>query len=290
MKKVLVAEIGQSTIVLNAFGDLDNGSPKLLDQVVVPSGGLGAGSSDSTKIVQTLKKALSLLEEKMGLVQGADVEVHLVTSLKEEAMNESGLGDFSFNGGILTTSEAIQKILDVLSEEVGDVLILDVGGGATGIYLMQRHQSTSIGIGLGVYRGALSIVQRIGEADIESRYGKEWRSLVQPVPKTDKEIAFGRELISHALQDTVFEFCAVEARDLVNLRWVIGTGGALANLPGGMEIIKEALTHCREISWPKDGFPVLIDQDNVLASLGALTENYRGGAWQLLLESLGVDS
>jgi hypothetical protein len=85
-------------------------------------------------------------------------------------------------------------------------------------------------------------------------------------------------------------YFVLHSRDLTNLRWVIGTGNALTTLPGGAEVIRESLMHCGSITFPEAGFPILIDQDNILTSLGAFSGIYPHAAWQLLLESLGVDS
>lgn len=193
----------------------------------------------------------------------------------------------------------LRSLSRIFLERVGEVLILDVGGGSTDIYLFARNQSVRVGRGLGIYQNAKSIVAQIGEDNIIDRYGSDWEVLVKPIPKTAKEISFGRELATFALQKTLIDFCSsysspaessMPKLDLSQLRWVIGTGGALNNLPGELEIIKEALMHCQGINFPEDGFPVLLDRDNILASLGALEVRDEDGIWELLLESLGVDS
>ena len=301
MKKVVVAEIGKSTLVLNAFGDIDTSSPRLLGQVVARSG---------------LKSALTLLEKDIGALDGEHVEIHIVSSLDQntlvqEILSHDELGDLNrflkttntdkeeFGKKIVATAQAIMNLSRLFLEEVGEVLILDVGGGSTDIYLFRRDHLPRVTQGLGIYQDAKSIVTQIGEQDINVRYGLNWEELVKPIPKTTEEIALERELAAYTLQKAMLDFCRSNlsqaerfdhALDLTQLRWVIGTGGALNYLPGGLEMISEALSHCREVGFPEDGFPILLDRDNILASLGALKDQYRNGVWQLLLESLGVDS
>lgn len=259
MKKVLVAEIGESIIALNAFGDLDHAEAKHLSQVVL--------ASENQGLEQTLQKALILLEDKLGgPVLNRDTDIYLLTSSQEGAVSRKPFGEAKVKG-TLSTKIALQNIAGIVLEEVGDVLILVGGEEGTGLYLMQKNRSF------------LSI-QNVREDDMETR----------SLPETEREIVLAREGMTKALQDAVLSFCQGEAQDLRHLRWVIGTGGILTQTPGESEMIREALTLCRKIDWPQDGYPVLIDQYNILTSLGALTENYRQGMWQLLLESLGVDS
>lgn len=253
MKKVLVAEIGESIIALNAFGDLDHAEAKHLSQVVLASKNQG--------LEQTLQKALILLEDKLGgPVLNSETDIYLISSSREETVNGKVFGEANLRR-TLSTHTAFHNMVEILLEEVGDTLILAGDEEATGLYLIQKDRSFLSGRGAGVYGG-----------------------------ETEREIALAREVMTTALRDAVLRFCQGEARDLRHLRWVIGTGGVLTQTPGESEVVREALSQCQEITWPQDGYPVLIDQYNILTSLGALPENYRRGAWQLLLESLGVDS
>jgi hypothetical protein len=313
VKKAIVAEIGKSTLVLNAFGDINTTTPKRLGQVVVRSG---------------LKNAIALLERDIGPLDEEQTEIYIVSSLKEptsvqeivhhekpadkrQDLNSSGelnvvehkgglnIDNFKIGNKILATDQAITNLSSLFLQQVGDVLILDVGGGSTDIYLFQRNQPLRLSQGLGIYQDAKTIVKEIGEQDIKSRYGSDWLTLVKPIPETAEEIALGRELAAYALEKTIRNFCRSDSQrtqlgnpviDLTQLRWVIGTGGAFSHLPGGVEMIREACNHCLELAFPEEGFPVLIDQDNILASLGPFSNRYADAGWQLLLESLGVDS
>lgn len=266
MKKVLVAEIGHSTLILTAFGDLDTDSPLLLGQEVTNLG---------------FEKGLSLLEKDIGVPDTEYLECYIVSSIEQEGLQQviKTLDHTGKANKIVKTHEAIINISSLFLEEVGDVLILDGDRGSINLYLIQKNQSPLLGE--------------------HFEPNQDLRTWVSSTPKTAKEIAARREHTAQALQEAVLHFCSQgspdsldshSSRDLTKLRWVIGTGSALTTLPGGLEMIRESLAHCSQVTFPEAGFPILIDRDNILTSLGALSDTYRQGVWQLLLESLGVES
>lgn len=287
MKKVLVAEIGLTTLSLTAFGDLDIDRPLLLGQENTCFG---------------LEKGLTLLEKDIGASDTEYLECTIVSSLGQgelqqvikdldraekanleinfmgEIPQQEGMAEQWLEAKILKTHEAIGNLSSLFLEEVGEVLILVGDKGSVDLYLIQKNKPLLIGRG--------------------PETGQDNRARVSPTPKTAEELAFEREHTAQTLRETILTFCqgypdsltSHSTRDLTGLRWVIGTGSALTSLPGGLEVIRESLAHCTRVNFPEAGFPILIDRDNILTSLGAFSNTYREGAWQLLLESLGVDS
>ncbi len=300
MKKVLVAEIGQSTLVLSAFANLNTDTPLLIGQVVTDFG---------------LREGLSLLEKDIGALNTEDLECFIVSPLGQEQLQQV-FKTSNYRGKVKTTRaapdeisepmgmleqwskaeivkpfEAIRNLSSVFLEEVGEVLILDSDGGSVNLYLMQRDKPSCVGEGPEVSQGSRSWVNSTLKAKPTFTIDFE--------PKTAEELAAHMDETAQTLREAIQDFCSQGSdsslapgsiRDLTNLRWVIGTGNALTTLPGGVEVIRESLMHCSSITFPEAGLPILIDQDNILTSLGALSGIYPHGAWLLLLESLGVDS
>lgn len=288
MKKVLVAEIGHTTIILTAFGDLDTDHPLLLGQENTYFG---------------LEKGIRLLEKDIGVSDPEYLECYIVSALEQEGLQQvieildlkekdnierdfagetsqrGGMAERWFEAKILKPHEAIDNFSSVFLKEVGEVLILK-GDRASSIdlYLIQENKPLHVGRATGTSLGS--------------------RARVNPPPRTAEELATEMEYTAQTLQEAIHTFCqgssdvltAHSTRDLTQLRWVIGTGSALATLPSGLEVIRDSLVHCDLVKFPEAGFPILIDRDNILMSLGALTDRYHKGAWQLLLESLGIDS
>jgi len=78
-----------------------------------------------------------------------------------------------------------------------------------------------------------------------------------------------------------------EGKDLTAVRFIVGTGGALTRLPRHREILARAAGYGKGMElFPKAEARVLVDNDYIMASLGALSRRYPDDARKLLLNSL----
>lgn len=221
------------------------------------------------------------------------------------------------NGSIRPTPEAVLQAAKLVYEEAGDVLIFDVGGATTDVHSVttgaEENQRLALAPeplakrtvegDLGVYVNASRVAELLGE-DFRRRRGEDWQKNLRPIPETVEEITLSAELTAAALNAALrrhvgrFRYyyggfgriTRVEGRDLTRIRWVIGTGGALIRLPNGMDMMKEAFLYPGEALFPREGVAFFLDQNYILASLGVLSQDFRAGAWHLLLESLGLES
>ena len=325
MQKVLVAEIGNETTVVNAFGDLGAENPRLLGQglslTAVLDGDVGIG----------IKSAIVDLEKDIGPVGTlGEISIYATSSLPTERYAQEGNGKFIldapamqgilqiFNSRILPTPKAIMQAARMIYEEVGDVLVLDVGGASTNVYSVtagtdQHHRSNlksealeqrTVEEDLGVYINASTLVKLIGDNRIKEQHGQDWEKNLKSRPDTPEQIALSAELtagaITIALQrhsgrsnnydETSGKVVGSEGRDLTQIRWIVGTGVALTQLPNGLEIMRESIKGIAESLFLQEGIAMLLDKDCIMASLGVLTTTFRHGAWQLLRESLGVEN
>ena len=75
-----------------------------------------------------------------------------------------------------------------------------------------------------------------------------------------------------------------QGKDLTNVKWIIGTGGALTRLEKGRDVLSGLLKKNNPMKlFPKEDAKILIDKDYIMAPLGVLClTNPEGllGLWQ----------
>jgi hypothetical protein len=82
-----------------------------------------------------------------------------------------------------------------------------------------------------------------------------------------------------------------EGKDLTQVKYIVGTGGALTRLPSRVSIIKEITKRDETglLLFPGDHAEILIDNDYIMASLGVLSLRYKKAAIKLLEKSLNYN-
>ncbi len=219
-------------------------------------------------------------------------------------------------GGIMPTPGAVMQGARELYQEIGDLMVVDVGGATTDVHSVTEGEEeiSKISTGtepvakrtvegdLGVYVNAPHIIELIG--NLASRYGGDFAKLIKPVPSSEQEIALSRELTAKAVEvavkrhagrlTTTFgpggKITLAQGKDLTKVKFIIGTGGALTRLPGGPEILQSVTSHQAKELLPRPSAAVLLDNYYIFASLGVLARQHRTGALYLMRESLGIDS
>ena len=82
-----------------------------------------------------------------------------------------------------------------------------------------------------------------------------------------------------------------EGKDLTQVKYIVGTGGALTRLPH-REALLRALADCntaKMMLYPRAGeLALLFDDDYIMASLGVLSKRYPEAALRLMKRSLGI--
>jgi len=221
------------------------------------------------------------------------------------------------NCRVLPTTSAIIQAARLIYEEVGNVLVLNVGSVSTDVYsvtLDTDNQKLNLKLepvvqltveeDLGVFKNALALVKCIGENRIKEHHGQEWERLLKTRPETPEEIALSAELtaaaVTIALQRHIARFCkyngtgkkvtSAKGWDLTQIRWIVGTGVALTQQPNGLEIMRESIKGMLDALFSKESIAMLLDKECIMESLGVLTTTFRQGAWQLLRESFGVEN
>ena len=217
-------------------------------------------------------------------------------------------------GPIIPTPGAVMESARILAEELGPLMVFDVGGATTDVHSVaddppgseklivtpEPKAKRTVEGDLGVYVNARQVVELIlGENPVKEEVEKYEKLLSEhkPLPQTPEDIAFTEELTRKAVVTAAYRHAGkvkyfftatgrqayIEGKDLTGVRYMIGTGGALTRLPAGREILHDLKNHLRpEDLLPKD-YEVLLDRQYIMAPVGVLAKKYPDQAKMLLL-------
>lgn len=163
-------------------------------------------------------------------------------------------------GPIIPTPGAVMLASQLLYEDIGDLLTLDVGGATTDVHSVTQGSEEVSRIlispeptakrtvegDLGVYINMHNIVDMVGEDELSEKLNislEELNSLVEkhkPIPTTDMGKRFVEELTEYAVVTAVKRHAGsfrhlygpsgkktiAEGKDLTQVKFLIGTGGA----------------------------------------------------------------
>ncbi len=227
------------------------------------------------------------------------------------------------NGRIMPVPGAVMKAAQLLRQELGDLIVFDIGGATTDIHSVcsdtpevsrmliapEPEAKRTVEGDLGLYVNRRQVMEQAArelKLSLETN-DEELRACIKalpPMPKSDAEQRLARELAFHAgrlalerhagryreLYSLAGKQRYAEGKDLTGIGAVIGTGGSLSRLPGGEETLRRILASGsgREL-YPPPESRVLLDRDYIMAALGVLAEEYPAGATALLCRSLGIE-
>ncbi|ABR48526.1 methylaspartate mutase [Alkaliphilus metalliredigens QYMF] len=224
------------------------------------------------------------------------------------------------NGPIIPTPGAVMEASKLLQQHIGDLITFDVGGATTDLHSVTEGSEEinrillspepmakrTVEGDLGVYINMKNIVSNIGVENLKEELGLDIDKLVethQPIPKTSEEIKFVERLtleaVLVALERHVGKLrhlygpggktTVAEGKDLSNVKFIIGTGGALTRLPNRVHLLNQATTKSHQNSlMPTKEAKILIDEAYIMASLGVLSKRYPEAALSLMKQSLGL--
>lgn len=229
------------------------------------------------------------------------------------------------DGPIVPTPGGVMLAAEILKEEIGDLLVIDVGGATTDIHSVtsgseeinrilispEPHSKRTVEGDLGIYinKGNVLKFLLISKKRNSSEDIKTNEELIKsvddlgPVPKTRRERETARDLTETAafialerhagsfryLYGPQGKTKMAEGRDLTAIKYCIGTGGALTRLENGIEIMQNLIRNSLgQKLYPGKGTTFIIDKDYTMASLGVLSKQHPKAATRLLKQSLGL--
>lgn len=242
---------------------------------------------------------------------------------EEHIVHGPGMGKVRemVTGTILPTPGAVMEAAKLLQESLGDLMVIDVGGATTDVHSVTEGSEEvrrillapeplakrTVEGDLGVYINRENLVGLIGKDELDRSLGFDSAPYLehpQAVPGTEAEKALVERLTLEAAVVSVRRHAGTtrslygessgrkvvaEGKDLTEVRYIIGTGGALTRLPGGYRILSAIPGRGKGTQlFPKKEAKVLLDNDYIMASLGVLSLRYRESSLELLRNSLGL--
>lgn len=227
------------------------------------------------------------------------------------------------NGSIIPTPGAVMECAKLLYEQIGDLVVLDVGGATTDIHSVTEgsEEIASIQLSpeptakrtvegdLGVFVNARSMARQIGMYQLEKEIGQDPTPIFdryRAIPDTPEQFKLTEALAWHAASDALERHCGryrytygsngrqtfAEGKDLTGVKYLVATGGALTRLPGRKGIM-ERLCHLNDsgkLLFPKaQNLRLLEDKNYYMASLGVLSRYHKEAAIALLKQDLEVE-
>ncbi len=224
------------------------------------------------------------------------------------------------NGPIIPTPGAVMECTKLMYQYLGNLMVLDVGGATTDVHSVTDDSETiakllispepkakrTVEGDLGLFVNRMKVIESIGEekfrkdlADID--VDKTLESYTA-IPKNADEIKLVERLAKEATLKAVERHAGTiryiygpsgrqtlaEGKDLTQVNFIVGTGGALTRLPHRVEIIKRIAKHndTGMLLFPSQAAEILVDNDYIMASLGVLSRKYPEAAAELLAQSL----
>ena len=201
------------------------------------------------------------------------------------------------NKPILPTPGAVLKGAELFAEEMGDVLVVDVGGATTDVHSVtegslewaprmiepEPRAKRTVEGDLGVFVNASNIIALSKDV--------EWEGCLddlEAMPATNKQIELTSWLTRRAVQPAIRRHAGVvsdlytpsgkrqvvKGKDLTAIRWLVGTGGALTRIPGGKQILEGLCKGTGKYLLPTDRAEVIIDREYRFSALGTLAHQY----------------
>lgn len=227
-------------------------------------------------------------------------------------------------GNIMPTPGAVMQASQLLYDEIGDLITVDVGGATTDVHSVTEDSEEIARIilspepkakrtvegDLGVYINMKNIVEMVGEEKLMDELQVDLEVLHKlienhkPIPQTELEKKFVEVLAEHATITGVKRHAGklktiygptgkktiAQGKDLTGVKYLIGTGGALTRLDGRLEILKKiSLSNTGTDLLPNTEVEVFIDNHYIMASLGVMSKKYPEVALDLMLKSFKIN-
>jgi len=223
-------------------------------------------------------------------------------------------------GTIIPTPGAVMEAAKLLKEELGDLVVIDVGGATTDVHSVtagseeiqrillapEPEAKRTVEGDLGMFVNMPHVARKIGIDKLSRELNFDIIPIMETlkaIPITEKEIIFVERLCSEAVLTAMERHAGrirrlygeagrgavAEGKDLTQVKYIVGTGGALTRLPSRVNIMKRIATSSRlDLLFPTTEAEVLVDNHYIMASLGVLSKEFPESALKLMKKSLNI--
>ena len=219
-------------------------------------------------------------------------------------------------GSIMPTPGAVMESAKLLYDVLGDLLVFDVGGATTDVHSVTEGSSVVLDMlvspepkakrtvegDLGVFVNSKNVIELLDIRDLGELTKEYIAQHIKAIPIEAEDITASRLLTKKAVDVALKRHAGTIKRkydgdggfiaygkDLSQVKYIVGTGGALTRIPGGETILSE-IRYLREdvTMMPRKGAKILLDSDYIMACAGALSRENKAAAQALLRQSLGI--
>ena len=227
-------------------------------------------------------------------------------------------------GSIIPTPGAVMEASQLLYNDIGDLVTVDIGGATTDVHSVtggsaeiailqtspEPFAKRTVEGDLGLYINAKNVVEMIGEDTLRNELKIDIGAVMaayRPIPETEAQLILTERLCREAGVRAVERHAGqlrylytpsgrktiAEGKDLTAVRTIVGTGGALTRLPHREQLLR-AIADCNAAGmmlYPRPGeLRLLFDDEYIMASLGVLSKHYPQAALKLLRHSLAIEA
>lgn len=220
------------------------------------------------------------------------------------------------NGSIMPTPGAVMESAKILYDMIGDLVVFDVGGATTDVHSVTEGSSQILDMlvspepkakrtvegDLGVFVNSKNVIELLDIRDLGQLTKEYLGQHIKPIPEEAEDIKASKILTKKALEVGVKRHVGYIKRkyggesgfiaygkDLSQVRYIIGTGGAITRLPGGSDLLLAIRYMGEDVSMlPRKDSRVLLDNDYIMACAGVLSRENKEAAKALLIQSLKI--
>lgn len=222
------------------------------------------------------------------------------------------------DGSIMPTPGAVMESAKILYDKIGDLVVLDVGGATTDVHSVTEGSKVILDMlvnpepkakrtvegDLGIFVNSKNVIELLDIRDLGELNKEYIAEHIKAIPIEEEDIKASCLLTKKAVDIAVNRHIGTIKRkysgesgfiaygkDLSQVKYIIGTGGALTRLPNGERTLLEIRYLKDDITMlPRRGAKALIDKDYIMACAGVLSKEDKEAAEALLRQSLNLDS
>lgn len=244
----------------------------------------------------------------------AAFEKHIVQAPGMEHIREM------VTGAILPTPGAVMEAALLLYEELGDLIVLDIGGATTDVHSVTKgseeiaqlmtapepFNKRTVEGDLGLFINARRLIDLIGEEKLNRELSLNVANVMadyRPIPESPEQLCLTARLCLEAGLTAISRHAgkirhyytpqgrarAAQGKDLSQVKTLIATGGALTRLPEREKILRQLADSniSGAMLYPKPGeMRLAFDEQYVMASIGVLSKTNPKAAKALLSDTL----
>lgn len=220
------------------------------------------------------------------------------------------------DGSIMPTPGAVMESAKLLYEIIGDLMVIDVGGATTDVHSVTEGSTVVLDMlvnpepkakrtvegDIGVFVNSANVIELLDVRDLGEVKKEYIAEHIKAIPTEKEDVMASCVLTKKAVEVAVNRHVGTIKRkfggesgfvaygkDLSQVKYIIGTGGALTRLTEGEKTLLAIRCLKDEITMlPTKGAKALLDKDYIMASAGVLSRENKEAAEALLRQSLNI--